>query len=79
MLKKALLKSDNKVIHVMPLKNGNYWCMQSLKEYSPIEIDFNNASISNNITQAARKELRTTQHKLPGQLSVSEWLQNLCC
>jgi hypothetical protein len=38
---KAILISENRLISLIPLKNGNYWCNRDAKEYEPIELNFN--------------------------------------
>lgn len=85
MFVKAILISENRLIHLMPLKNGNYWSNRDAKEYQPIELNFNykqdvpTDSTIHQFSEDTQHSLPRRKPVLPGKLTNTEQLENLCC
>ena len=80
---KAILISENKLIDLIPLKNGNYWSNHDAKEYEPIELNFNYNEQNDNGGVYEPKEAQKSykERKLLTKLEFPnrEFSTDLCC
>lgn len=85
MFVKAILISENKLISLIPLKNGNYWCNSYAKEFFPTELNFNYKANEQNdnggVYEPKEAQRPYKERKLLTKLEFPnrEFSTDLCC